>query len=142
MAKIECIIGKIVGGFVRTEYLLSQIVSELGLTKYRTHFFADYQTSQKLKRVIEKFRTSEIKNKEKFVNLIRSFDNLREQRNIIVHGLVLVNTSNEHEYKFHSYLETKEGIKDKSKIYSLNNLLEIEKEIIQIHNDLVELHFN
>lgn len=95
-----------------------------------------------MKNLIENLKTSEIKNKEKYVELISAFDNLREQRNIIVHGLVLVNSSNEHEYKFHSYLKTKEGIKDKSKIYSFKNLLEIEKEIIQIHNDLVVLHFN
>lgn len=142
MPKIECIIGKIVGGFIRTEYLLSQIASHLDISKSKTHFFANYQTAKKINALIKKISNSEINNKELYTTLLEGFNKVREERNTVVHGLFLVNVSNENEYKVHSYLENKNSIIDKSRIYTFNDLLEIERKIIQIHNDLFNLHFN
>lgn len=141
MVKIYCLIGKIVSGFVRTEYLLSQIVSDIGLRKLRTDFFSDGRTSVKLLELIQELSKSDIPKKEDYILLIRRFDEIREDRNMIVHSLVLTNVVDESEFMFHNYLKTKGTVLNKSKRYTKSDLKKIHIEIIEIHNKLVTLHF-
>lgn len=141
MLKIDCIIGEVVSGFVRTEYLLSQIATELGHNEYRTDFFADGRTSIKINQLIKFISLSDIVKKPNYIALLEEFDSLREERNMIVHSLVLTNVSDKNEFMFHNYLKTKDGMLNKSKHYNMSDLDEIKERIMEVHNGLVTLHF-
>ena len=98
MSNLNCLIGEIVCEFVRTEFILSQILSELGFRNSRVDFFADSQTERKLKLIRMEFEKSELPEKHKFIDLIDEFDRLRIKRNIVVHSLVLTSIENKHNH--------------------------------------------
>ncbi len=141
MEKISNLIGETVIRFVSIEFALSNIFFELGFSKEKLKLFANSQTSRKLNSFISKLNKSELKNKQEYISIIEKFNKLREERNIIVHSLVLRNADNEENFMFNNYTSFGGEIKNTSKQY---NLKDIEKLILQLHEiekDLYQLHF-
>ncbi len=141
MAKLNCLIGDIIGGFVRTEFMLSQILSELDLRNHRIDFFANSQTGKKIKDILKELENSDISNRSDFIYLIDKLDKLREKRNIVVHSLVLTNSKDNDEYLFHNYNKKGDKILDKTTKFSTSDLEEIHTDIRDIHNKLYKLHY-
>ncbi len=142
MSKLNCLIGDIISGFVRTEFILSQILSELGFRNNRIDFFADSRTEKKLKDIRSEFEESDLLNKHEFIALIDELDELREQRNIVVHSLVLTEIGNHDNHIFHNYQRLKTGILNKTRQYKTSDLIHLQKELIRVHNGFHELHFS
>ena len=141
MSNVECPIGKVISGFVSTEFLISQIAYELEVTNSRMDFFAEMSAANKIKNLLLDFSKLEIRNKQLYINLIKEFDALRIERNTIAHGLILTNVGDNDEYKFHNYLKKGQVVIDRSKHYNSSDLVTIEKKIIDIHNRLFSIHF-
>lgn len=141
MSKLNCLIGNIVSGFVRTEFILSQILSELGFRNDRIDFFADSQTEKKLRTIRVELENSCIANKYEFMRLIDELDELRKERNIVVHSLVLTDMEDQNSHMFHSYQKIKGGILNKTTLYGTSDLENLQKKICEIHNALYNLHF-
>ena len=127
--KINCIIGEIVSGFVRTEFILSQILSELGFREDQIDFFADSRTEKKIQSIKKEFEQSDLSNKHEFIGLIDDLDELRKKRNIVVHSLVLTNVSDQDNHIFHNYMKIKTGILNKTTEFNTSDLENIHVEI-------------
>lgn len=110
MSNLNCLIGDIVYGFVRIEFVLSQILSELGFRDNQIDFFAESQTKRKLEAIRSQFLCSEIDNKDEFVKLIDELNDIRNLRNIVVHSLPLTNIQNANNHMFHNYQKTRDKI--------------------------------
>lgn len=80
VSKLNCLIGDIISGFVRTEFILSQILSELGFRDNRIDFFADSRTEKKLLSIQKEFEISDIANRHEFIRLIDELDELRKKK--------------------------------------------------------------
>lgn len=141
MKKLNCLIGDIISGFVRTEFTLSQILTELGFRNDRIDFFADSRTEKKLKDIREEFDKSNLYNKHEFIALIDELDELREQRNIVVHSLVLTEIGNHDNHMFHNYQKFKTGILNKSRQFRISDLVQLKEDLVRVHNCFYELHF-
>lgn len=141
MSKLNCLIGDIISGFVRTEFILSQILSELGFRENRIDFFADSRTEKKLQSIRKEFEQSDLSNKNEFIGLIDELNELREKRNIVVHSLVLTNVSNPDNHMFHNYQKIKMGILNKTTEFNTSDLENIRVGIRDIHNSLYNLQW-
>ena len=141
MSKLNYLIGDIVNGFVRTEFILSQILSELGFREDRIDFFADGRTEKKLQSIRKEFEESELPKKHQFIRLIDELDELRKKRNIVVHGLVLTNIEDRDNHMFHNYQKIKGIILNKTTQFKTSDLENIHVEIREIHNALYTLHW-
>ena len=141
MPELNCLIGNIVSGFVRTEFILSQILSELGFRDNRIDFFADSRTEKKLQSIRMEFEKSELPKKHEFIGLIDELDELRKKRNIVVHSLVLTNVEDSDNHMFHNYQKIKGGILNKTTQFNTSDLKNIHIEIREIHNSLYTLHW-
>ncbi|QSE97212.1 hypothetical protein [Fulvivirga lutea] len=141
MSKLNCLIGDIISGFVRTEFILSQILSELGFRENRIDFFADSRTEKKLQSIRKEFEESELPKKHQFIGLIDELDELRKKRNIVVHSLVLTNVEDRDNHMFHNYQKIKGGILNKTTQFNTSDLENIHVEIREIHNALHTLHW-
>tara|TARA_Y100000588_G_C13700525_1_gene688441 strand:- start:153 stop:590 length:438 start_codon:yes stop_codon:yes gene_type:complete len=141
MSELNCLIGDIVSGFVRTEFILSQILSELGFREDRIDFFADSRTEKKLKSIRIELERSELPKRHEYIGLINELDELRKKRNIVVHSLVLTNAGNSNHYMFHNYQKVKGGILNKTTQFNTSDLKNIRIKIQEIHNSLSTLHW-
>jgi len=141
MPKLNCLIGDIISGFVRTEFILSQILSELGFREDRIDFFADSRTEKKLQSIRKEFEQSEMLNKHEFIGLIDELDELRKKRNIVVHSLVLTNVNIPDNHMFHNYQKIKTGILNKTTEFNTADLENIHVGIREIHNSLYHLQW-
>ncbi len=135
----NCLIGEIISGFVRTEFLLSDILGELLGDYEKFDFFAESRTAQKLNDAKNAFAKSGHAQKELFIELLERFDQLREKRNTVVHSLALSNQNED--YIFHSYRNSKEGVTRTTQRYNTAQLRGIVNEIVAIHNGFYKLHF-
>ena len=142
MSQLNCLIGDIVSGFVRTEFILSQILSELGLRDTRIEFFAESPMKKKLMKIRKDFENSHIEIKYKYIELIDKLSEVNEKRNIVVHGLVLKNAQDHDDYIFHNYQKFNGETSDKTTLFKTSDLENIHREIIDIHNALYKLHFD
>lgn len=142
MQNLDCIIGKVISGFISTEFLISQIAHEIGIRDSRMDFFAEMSAAKKIEELLKDFSKLDIENKYLYIDLIKEFDVLRIERNMIAHSLILTRVGNDDEYKFHNY-NIKKGkyIIDNSKHYNNSDLIAIEKRIIDVHNRLFDVHF-
>lgn len=141
MSKLNCLIGEIICGFVRTEFILSQILSELGFREDRIDFFADSRTEKKLQSIRREFEQSNLPNKHEFIGLIDELDELRKKRNIVVHSLVLTSVSDPDNHMFHNYQKIKTGDLNKTTEFNTSDLEIIHVEIRDIHNSLYNLQW-
>jgi len=141
MSKLNCLIGDIISGFVRTEFILSQILSELGFREDRIDFFADSRTEKKLQSIRKEFEQSKLPKKHEFIGLIDELDELRKKRNIVVHSLVLTNVNNPDNHMFHNYQKIKTGILNKTTEFNTSDLENIHVGIREIHNSLCNLQW-
>lgn len=142
MSNINCLIGDIVNGFIRTEFLLSKIFSNIGLTKGELDFFADGQTERKLTRIRKKLIESETPKKESYVSLIDGYNKLRNHRNNVVHSLVLTNMDDKDDFMFHNYQLVGGVIMNKTTRYKTSDLEKIKTDLKDIHNKFYILHFD
>lgn len=140
MPKLNCLIGDIVSGFVRTEFILSQIFSELGLRDNRIDFFADSRTEKKLQSIRLELEKSKLSKKYEFISLIDELDELRKKRNIVVHSLVLTDVQDPDNHMFHNYQKIKGGILSKTTQFNSSDLESIHFKIIEIHNAFLTLY--
>ena len=141
MSSLNCLIGEIVSGFVRTDFLISQIVYELQLTGSRTAFFADIRTRQKFNDIKSKISKSVHPKKSEFIELLDQLDAIREKRNVIVHSLVLSEVGNDGNFSFHNYQQVRQGVVNKTEFYTLDDLEGIRDQVVSIHNAFYILHF-
>lgn len=142
MPKLNCLIGDIIMGFVRVEFILSQILFDIGLKDNKLDFFADGQTEKKLKSIHEELTKTQLPNKKEFIQLIEELDELRMKRNVIVHSLVLTNMKDDNNHMFHNYLKIKGSIINKTTEFNTSDLEDIHSEIIRINNSIYELHYH
>ncbi|MDF2455106.1 MAG: hypothetical protein K0R51_1099 [Cytophagaceae bacterium] len=142
MSSINCLIGDIVSGFVRTEFLLSQIFSEMGLTKGKLDFFADGRTERKLDKIRLKLVESNLMNKEDYISLVDTYNELRKHRNSVVHSLVLTNASDQNDFLFHNYQLVNGEILNKTLQYKMSDLENIKVDLRNLHNKFYVLHFD
>ncbi len=141
ISKINCLIGDIVSGFVRTEFLLSQILYEIGFRETRINFFANGRIEEKLSKIRLEFEESNIEERLKYISLIDQLDKLRKKRNIVVHSLVLTNVHDNHNHIFHNYRLIKGNIENNTIQFNTSDLENIHAEICDLHNAFYILHF-
>src|SRR5690606_38692158 len=112
-----------------------------GFRNDRIDFFADSQTEKKLRTIRVELENSCIANKYEFMRLIDELDELRKERNIVVHSLVLTDMEDQNSHMFHSYQKIKGEILNKTTLYGTSDLEVLQKKICEIHNAFYNLHF-
>lgn len=137
--KLHCLIGKIVVGFVRTEFILSEILFDFGFETDGINFFSEVRTGYKLMKVKDVISDSNVSFREDFVKLIEKFRELNEIRNIVVHGLALESTGKSGDYRFYKFTKNANGVKRVIGSYSFAELEKTQSDLVELHNSLVLL---
>lgn len=141
MADLDCIIGSITRGFVRTEHLISVIGHHFEFYADRYGFFAQINTAIKLKTIKESFEKSAVANKEDYAALIERFDELRLKRNKMVHGIIHTDMHDSEHHIVHHYSTKKGEVRLKVGEFRTSELTAVKTGIIEVHNALHELFF-
>ncbi len=132
---IHYLVGKIVMNFVNTEFIISDISYKLNITENNLEFLADSRTAIKINKLIKKFKKSNIENKEDYILLLKDFDDVRIQRNQIVHSLILKeNETDDNKYISLHYKKINERITSKDSNLISSDFENINKSITKIRN--------
>lgn len=139
--ELDTLVGKIVYGFVRTEFILSQMLFEMGMREEGVSFFAEQPISEKLKKLkLEVQESMQTSKNEEFISLIDKFLELNDKRNVVVHSLVLQSTNENKLYRFFKYRKVKgRHVERVIQDYTLKDLEGINDEITKLHNDFYVL---
>ena len=140
MKALHNLIGAIVSEFVMLEFVLSVISYDFKFTNSKMEFFANSSTERKFKKLISQFDSSDILKKSEYTTLLVELDNLRAERNTLVHSLILKSVSNNENFMFHDYYLSKNGIENKSRTHNLKHLEKFLENLKSIHKDLYKLH--
>jgi len=138
----DLIKGKIISGYVRTEFLLSDISYRLGIVKEsKLHFFANPRTNKKIKNLKDEFYNSDIKNKDLYIKILNRFDKIRIERNNLTHSIFLSDINDRKNIISFNYRTGKEGLINEIGQYRFSDFEDLNKKIISLHNDLYLLYF-
>ena len=142
MDKLKLLIGKLTLAFTDADFLVSDIVYKMGITGERFAFFADTKTGHKIENLRNFLQKSDGGPEKAFLPLIERLDELRQERNKLVHSIILKSSTGEDFYIRHRYVLNKEKrvMRDQA-TFDLKEYEETLQELLGLCKEMTEYYW-
>jgi hypothetical protein len=134
------LLGRITYSYSRIDFLISHIATDLRVATTPYHFFSGTRFEKKIEslRVGSKIITDDEVRTE-FLNWLDQIDGLRQERNTVIHSIILKNSNDDNEYRFFNYRKSGEQLVREIYDYTADDLKRVDKDLIDAHNKGHEL---
>lgn len=129
------ILGRITYSFSRIDFLISHFAKDLGIVKNPFDFYARNNFAKKIVSLQSKaFKIQNDILRQEFIEWLNELDSLRQERNIIVHSIILTNSTDSDEHRLFNYRKSGEKTIREIHEYTTKDLRLIDQNLIDSHN--------
>lgn len=129
------ILGRITYSYSRIDFLISHIATDLGIATNPYQFYSGTRFDKKiesLKTGAKKITSDEAR--VEFFDWLDKLDGLRQERNTVIHSIILKNSEDDNEYRLFNYRKSGDQVVSEIYDYSTDDLKRVDKELIDAHN--------
>jgi hypothetical protein len=132
------LIGQITYSFSRIDFLISNIAVDLKLVSDYSEFYVKTNFQKKVTNLKEKAGEVILDNivLKEFYNCLEKLDKLREERNAIIHSIILENGE---EYMFYNFKPNRENVRRDIRYYQSSEIKALNDDFIALHNRIYTL---
>jgi hypothetical protein len=131
-------IGKITEAFVRIDFIVSNIAYLIKYKDSEYHFFADTHTGAKINSLIKYLTDNkQVKFSNEICNCLKELDQLRIDRNKIVHSLILTNAQDDTEFMRHHFMIKDNELYRDFCTFKITDLDNLHDRFVGLNNKLI-----
>lgn len=135
-SNLYLVLGQITFTYNRIDFLISLIAKDLGIVENSYEFFSKQNFKSKidtLKKSIGLILEKQIR--DEFMHWLNTLDMHREDRNVLIHSIILENSEYDSDYLIFNYKEIKSSTSINIRRYSFQDLEKLNKDFIEFHNE-------
>ena len=129
------ILGRITYSYTRIDFLISNIATDFGIVATPYEFYSRTKFEKKIENL--KTKVNELADegiKADFIEWLDKLDGLRQDRNTVIHSLILKNSADDNGYRLFNYRKNGDQVIREIHEYKTDDFKRVDQELIDAHN--------